>query len=250
VLLGTLALALSLLGSVPTGEIKVALLDVSVVSLTSLSMYLIPLIALMLSFDALVGEFESGTMLLLLTYPVSRWQILLGKFLGHSVILLLAILIGYGIALGILIYLNDGDSENWQAFVAMMASSLLLGCVFLSVGYMVSSMVRERSVAIGVAVFLWIMLVVLYDLGLLSALIFQEGEFISEEVFALLMLANPADAFRLFNFMGFEEVGRLVGISGIGVDYLSSRVMPLISMGIWVVAPLLVSSIRFHYQEL
>ena len=45
-LLGTLALTLSFLGSAPTGELKVAALEVSVVSLTSLSMYLLPLIAL------------------------------------------------------------------------------------------------------------------------------------------------------------------------------------------------------------
>ena len=42
-----------------------------------------PLIALLLSYDAIVGEVERGTMMLLLTYPVARWQVVLGKFLGH-----------------------------------------------------------------------------------------------------------------------------------------------------------------------
>ena len=61
-------------------------LDVSVVSRTSLSVYLLPLIALLLAFDALVGEFERGTMLLLLSYPVARWQVVMGKFSGHTMI--------------------------------------------------------------------------------------------------------------------------------------------------------------------
>ncbi|MDH3900776.1 MAG: ABC transporter permease, partial [Gammaproteobacteria bacterium] len=168
-LLGTLALALSFLGSAPTGEVKVTALEVSVVSLTSLSMYLVPLIALMLSFDALVGELEHGTMLLLLTYPVARWQIIAGKFLGHTAILLVAILVGYGGALGILILAGDGDTTGWQAYSAMMASSLLLGCVFLAIGYLISSLARERAVATGAAIGAWLVLVVLYDLGLLSA---------------------------------------------------------------------------------
>ncbi|MCK4704719.1 MAG: ABC transporter permease subunit, partial [Gammaproteobacteria bacterium] len=95
-LLGGLALALSMLGSAPTGSIKASTLDISVISLASLSVYLIPLIALMLSFDTLVGEFERGTMMLLLTYPVTRWQVIIGKFIGHVIILFIAILTGYG----------------------------------------------------------------------------------------------------------------------------------------------------------
>ena len=79
ILLGTLALALSLLGSAPTGSVRVSALDITVINLASLSVYLIPLIALMLSFDALVGEFERGTMLLLLTYPITRRQVKIGR---------------------------------------------------------------------------------------------------------------------------------------------------------------------------
>ena len=70
ILLTALSLSLYFLGSAPTGSIKASSLSIAVVSLASLSVYLIPLMALMLSFDALVGEFERGTMLLLLTYPI------------------------------------------------------------------------------------------------------------------------------------------------------------------------------------
>jgi Cu-processing system permease protein len=249
-LLGTLTLALSFLGSAPTGELKVTALEVSVVSLTSLSMYLVPLIALMLSFDALVGEFEHGTMLLLLTYPVARWQIIAGKFLGHTAILLVAILVGYGSAMGILILAGDGDTTGWQAYSAMMASSLLLGCVFLAIGYLISSLARERAVAIGAAIGTWLILVVLYDLGLLSALMIDEGEYISEGLFSALMLVNPADAYRLFNFTGFGEVGRLIGTTGVGAGFESGMLAPLVAMGFWVVVPFLVTVARFHRQAL
>ncbi|MDH3947392.1 MAG: ABC transporter permease [Gammaproteobacteria bacterium] len=249
-LLGTLALALSYLGSAPIGEIRAGVLEVSVVSLTSLSMYLLPLIALMLSFDALVGEFEHGTMLLLLTYPVARWQILSGKFLGHAAILLLAILVGYGGALGVLILVGDGDTTGWQAYSAMMASSLLLGCVFLNIGYLISSLVRERAVAVGAAVGAWLLLVVLYDLGLLSALLIDEGKHISEGLFSALMLVNPADAYRLFNFTGFGEIGRLVGATDIGAGFESGLVAPILVMVLWVIVPFLLTTALFHRREL
>ena len=97
-LLAALALSLGFLGSTPTGSVKVDPLTVTVVSLSSLSIFLIPLIAMLLSYDALIGEIERGTMALLLSYPVSRVQILAGKFIGHIIILTLATAAGYGLA--------------------------------------------------------------------------------------------------------------------------------------------------------
>ena len=145
ILLGALALALSLLGSAPTGSVNVSALDITVINLASLSVYLIPLIALMLSYDALVGEFERGTMLLLLTYPVTRWQVIMGKFLGHVLILFFAIFAGYGGALLILCLMAGGSTEGWQAYLIMMSSSLVLGAVFIALGYLVSVIVKERA---------------------------------------------------------------------------------------------------------
>src|SRR5690606_6210538 len=58
VLLAALSLSLVLLGSAPTGVVKADPLAVVVVSLASLTIFLVPLIALLLSFDAIVGEHE------------------------------------------------------------------------------------------------------------------------------------------------------------------------------------------------
>ena len=60
VLLAALALSLGFLGSSPTGSVKVDPLTVTVVSLSSLSIFLIPLIAMLLSYDSLIGEIERG----------------------------------------------------------------------------------------------------------------------------------------------------------------------------------------------
>ena len=70
-----LALVLALLGSTPTGTTKISALTVTVVSLSSLSIFFVPLIALLLSYDSIVAEHERGTLILLLAYPVARWQI-------------------------------------------------------------------------------------------------------------------------------------------------------------------------------
>ena len=92
------SLVLSAAGSAPTGALGADRLSVVVASLTSLSVYLVPLLALLMSFDAVAGEVERGTLPLLLTYPVSRREILLGKLVAHLAVLILALVIGYGTA--------------------------------------------------------------------------------------------------------------------------------------------------------
>ena len=77
-LLALFALTLSFLGAAPTGSVKVSPLAVTIVSLSSLSIFLLPMITLLLSYDAIIGEWERGTLGLLLAYPVARWQVMLG----------------------------------------------------------------------------------------------------------------------------------------------------------------------------
>ena len=250
IVLGILALALSVLGSAPTGSVRVSELDISVISLASLSVYLIPLIALMLSYDALVGEFERGTMMLLLAYPVTRWQIIMGKFIGHLLILLIAILVGYGGTVVALTLFTDSGTEGWQAYVTMMASTLVLGAVFIALGYLISVIVRERATAAGAAIGLWLVFVVLYDLLLFGVLTMDTEQRISEQLFSTLMLASPTDAYRVLNLSLFEGVSEAAGIAGVAADAGISGALLLGSLSLWIVLPLVATLLVFQRREL
>ncbi len=249
IVLGTLALALSLLGSAPTGSVKASAMDITVISLASLSVYLIPLIALMLAFDALVGEFERGTMMLLLTYPVARWQVIIGKFLGHVLILFIAIFVGYGGAMLIMLA-SGGSIEGWQAYVAMMASSLLLGSIFIALGYLISVLVKERATAAGAAIGLWLVLVVLYGLLLFGALVIDKEQVISQQLFSTLMLLSPTDSYRILNLSMFEGVSQAAGIAGVASSAGISSTLLLTVLLLWVIMPLIATLWVFQRREL
>ena len=92
------ALALTFAGSAPTGTLGVDMLTVSVSSMTTLAVYLAPLLALMIAFDTIAGERDRGTLGLLLAYPAGRGEILIGKFLAHLAALGIATTIGLGSA--------------------------------------------------------------------------------------------------------------------------------------------------------
>ncbi len=250
-LLAGLSLSLTSLGSLPTGSVGADPLAVAVVGLSSLTIYLIPLIALLLSYDAMVGEMENGTLLLLLSYPVSRRQVMVGKFLGHAAILVFATVIGYGSA-GAVLFLGPGviDQGSWTAFLGMIGSSALLGAAFISLGYLISVSVNERSTAAGVAVVVWLFFVLLYDLGLLGLLTADKGQNLSGEFVQGVLLLNPADIYRLFNLSGFESISQLSGLGGLAAQNIVGPAGLLGLLGLWVVAPLLMSIGIFTRKEL
>ena len=249
-LLAALALSLALLGSAPSGSVRATPMAITVASLASLTVYLLPLIALMLAFDALVGELERGTLLLLLTYPVARWQVVVGKFLGHSLILLVALLVGYGGAGLALQFTGGADAESWRAYLVLMASSWLLGSAFIALGYLVSVLVRERATAAGVAVAVWLLFVVLYDLGLLGLLLADTEQALSTQLVAVLLLANPTDIFRIVNLTGSEAVSLLAGMAEAGrAAGFQPALLVALLLG-WVVVPLALTVIRFQRKEL
>jgi Cu-processing system permease protein len=250
-LLAALALSLTFLGSAPTGSVGVRALDVVIVSLSSLTIFLLPLIALLISHDAIVGEIERGTMPLLLSYPVSRWQVLLGKFVGHLAILTFAISLGYSAAaLSLAATGASIDYDSWIAFAKMIGSSILLGASFVAAGYLVSSLVRARSTAAGIAVGIWLLLVVIYDMALLGLLVMDQGRMISAESLNFLLLLNPTDVYRMFNLTGSTDVSGFSGMAGLA-DAISLKPEVLLgALVAWTALPLALAGIAFSRREL
>lgn len=199
ILMSLFAIVLTLAGGGPAGTLGVDPLTVAATSITTLSVYLVPLIGLLLSFDAIAGEIERGTLALSLTYPVSRAEILFGKFLAHFCVLGFAMAIGLGLTAGLTVWQHGLADLSFAPLVRLFLTSLALGAAFLGLGYTVSGLTRQTGVASAMVVVIWLVCVVLYDLGLLGALVADDGGSFTKTVFPWLLVANPADAFRLLN---------------------------------------------------
>ncbi len=227
-LFAVLAAGIAWLGAAASGQVGFTSIPATVASLSSLATFLMPLIALLLAYDAIVGEDEAGTLLLLLTYPLGRGQILLGKFVGHGAILALATLIGFGSAtLAIAVLVEDVTlSTLFLAFGRFMIASTLLGWVFLALAYLLSSKAAEKSTAAGLALGVWFLFVLVFDLVLLAMLVLSEGQF-SPDLLPWLLLLNPTDIYRLVNIMGVADGGGDLGVLSLGSD------LPLSEAGLW-----------------
>ena len=233
VLMMIFALVLTAAGSAPSGALAADRLSVVVASLTSLAVYVVPLIALLLSFDAIAGEVERGTLSLLLTYPVSRAEALAGKLLAHIAVLTLALLAGYGLAALVALVGDRSAIAGLPALWRLGWSSVLLGITFLGAGYALSSLAGRPSGAAGLAIALWVGAVVLYDLALLAAVVADDGGALTQQGLPVALLANPADAFRLFNLSASQVTA---AASGLGA---AAKTVPALatlgSLAIWPV---------------
>ncbi|HUH59958.1 MAG TPA: ABC transporter permease [Candidimonas sp.] len=250
-LLAMLALSLGFLGSSPTGAVKVDPLTVTVVSLSSLSIFLVPLIAMLLAYDAIVGEVDRGTMALLLSYPVSRWQIVVGKFIGHLVILTLAITVGYGAA-GIALQAVHGsaDMSAWLPFLLLIVASVLLGASFLAMGYMISALVRERATAAGIAIGVWLFFVVIYDMALLGVLVADQGRTVTATLLNTVLLFNPSDVYRLLNLTGYENISMYAGMAGLSGQASLSMPVLILAQILWIAVPFSLAAAFFKRRQL
>ena len=69
------SLVIAYFGGAQQGQVGFRSIEFTIASLVSLVIYLIPLIALLLGFDAIVGERERGSLDLLLALPITRLEL-------------------------------------------------------------------------------------------------------------------------------------------------------------------------------
>ncbi|CAA7600066.1 ABC-2 family transporter protein [Acididesulfobacillus acetoxydans] len=188
-----LAAAMSLLGFLSPGATDVQLSRVGV-SLLNLAILLVPLIGLVIGSQGFAGEFEDGTMELLLTQPVELRDICLGRVLGQWVAVAAALLAGFG-ASGLILVLVSAD-QQLLPFLVNLVISLILAFVFLTLGSVISLKAKNRMMALLGALGVWFLAVILYDATVTQLLMALSGFPIMLVLYGFLAL-NPADLLRV-----------------------------------------------------
>jgi Cu-processing system permease protein len=219
-------------------ELKAGILTLAAASLATLSVYLIPLIALLISYDSIAGEVERGTMALVLATPISRGALLAGKALGLIAVLAIAIAASLTISSAAAIFAYGMDMSGLAAIVRLGLTGLLLGAVFVAIGMMISVASPRAGQAAAVAIGVWLVATVLYDLALLAGILADKDGAFTKTLFPYFVVANPGDAFRIFNLAGLENAAPVSGLDGIANTLPFSPTYALVGLFAWLVAAL------------
>jgi Cu-processing system permease protein len=237
------ALVIAYFGGAQQGTVGFRSIEFTIASLVSLVIYLIPLIALVLGFDAIVGERERGSLDLLLSLPITRLELLLGKYVGLAAALAFSTVAGFGLVAVVLS--AQLDLSALFHYFGFMASSVLLGMAFLSLAVMLSVFAGDRTRASGLAIAMWFFFVLVFDLLLLGALVVTGGAY-GGDIFPYLLLLNPADVFRILNIFTLEDVRALYGLATVFPSGLAETWVLMLVMLAWIAAPLGIAAWRFR----
>jgi Cu-processing system permease protein len=163
------------------------------VSLVQLVLLIVPLAALV--FGVLALSPERGAAELLYSQPVTRGAVLTGKLLGLLQALAAAQAVGFGAA-GLVVFSQAGD-EGAAGFLGAVAASFVLTIVFLGLAALVSGGIggRRRARALAVALTVWFITVVLFDIAALGIASVLRSS-LASRVLIVSVLLNPVDAVR------------------------------------------------------
>ena len=138
-------------GSTPTRRIKINWVFIGI---------LMSFFAILFTFDTIAGERARGTLSLMMSNTVSRGQVLLGKYFGAFVTLMVPLIIS--ILMNLLIILISGNipfgSSEWLRILGMVGLFTLLVSTFIFIGLFFSSRVSNAITSLVWLLLTWVFL--------------------------------------------------------------------------------------------
>lgn len=159
---------------------------------------LAPLAALAFTYDAIAGPRESGSLRVLLSYPYTRRELLLGTLVGRTVVVAVGIVVG--VLVGALVLLVFGGSVDFGELFAGLGLTLLLSTAIVGLTLGISASVRTPSRAAVVAFGAYLLFSAFWGLiptlvrWVLGGFSFPSGP--RPEWVAIWNQLNPVQAFR------------------------------------------------------
>ena len=230
-------------------------LDDTVIALTSIVSLLVPMVAIMLGHSSIIKERENNSLSTLLSYPVNRIEVFVGKYVALAAVLFTTIFIGFGGA-GIVISMGSrtGIASYYLHFLLI---TFLMGFIFLGISMLISVTVKKRSVAVGAGVFTWFFFSMIISMLLTGLYAATEGNYHS--IFSgeigpsawiwKAMFISPIDTYQMHTILIYG----VKSVFGIAVPLLPSYInmwTTLVGLSAWAAVPLIIAIILFSRKDL
>lgn len=244
VLLGLLGLAATAAGYDSVAGLGLQMFGRTTATLMNLSLLLGPLVGVLVGAAAIAGERERGTLENLLAQPISRTRLLLAKHAGLTVALAVATVAGF-VPAGVLVAVTSGG--GMLAYYALFPLLAVGAVVSLAgIGLFISVCSRSAVQAQGIAVAVWFLLALFYDLLLIGSL---AAGGLSTNWLVPALVANPIDATRVLGVLALEPDLYTLGPAGVlltatlGSAGASAALASTIAA--WTAIPVVAATLRF-----
>jgi ABC-2 type transport system permease protein len=218
------------------------------VFLGQISALFIAISAVVLSYKAIAGESESGSAKLLLGLPHTRRDVFLGKVIGRSGVMFIALLVGLLATFGVAIALLDGTSA--VGFAGFLVVTMLFGLVYVTLMVSISASTTSTSRAATLGIGLFVVLELMWDVVVFGVAFAANG-------FAAPAGEMPTWVMAFNGFaptMAYESavtwmIGVLAGQSP-AVPFFREAWFALVVFAVWAAIPALLGYGRYRGADL
>jgi len=166
-------------------------------SMRQSTVFFVPMIGLAVGYGAIANERQTGSLRLLLSLPNSRSDVVFGKVIGQTFVVVVAIVVGYTIAGAIA--LTTYESFDASIFGLYTVLTALYGAVYIAFAVGMSALLNSREKALVGASAAYVLFLVGWDVLLLFLQLLIYGPKAPPgglpNWFKFIGLANPSTAF-------------------------------------------------------
>ncbi len=215
--------------------------DDILIDITYMMIFVVPFMTIALAYDSISKEIETNSLFFLVSRPIQKWKILIGKLFGNFVSLAIPSTIIN--LIGVLWIWNlSGISPSSKLTVIFLLSSLGTILVYLSLQMLVSTVSNSSGTAVlgGAGIWLFFNLfyfMIIHSIPTLFGL--EEGSFAYTKTENILGLFNPNLVFRNTIEIIYQEYNfqYLTGVPNYGI---------FLALILWVIIPTLIVTYVFQ----
>jgi len=155
---------------------------------------IVPIVAIVIGYKAVIEERRSGTIALLLSFPHTRRDIVLGKFVGRALVLTVPLLLALGAMFAVIVTLYDNAPVG--SYLLFVGLNVVYGVAFLAIAIGLSMVLRSgRQVTAG-AFGAYIILVMFWDALITVLWRFNPPNLQLPDWALLVQLASPVESYN------------------------------------------------------
>ncbi|WP_227375635.1 ABC transporter permease subunit [Haladaptatus halobius] len=223
-----------------------------------IGIFIVPISALIIAYLSIAGERESGSIKYLLRLPNTRLDLVVGKFVGRSLVVTVGLVLAFGVASAFDVAMLDSVDFVVFAQFFLLLSFFTVTYIGIAVGLSAACASRSRAMASSVGVFfvfnvLWTVPQISPSKALQFVTEDTLGLSLSPQIYEFVYLVSPPYAFQRAAGLVFTEhpiyFFRTLGRNATVPFYLEEWFM-LVVLGAWLVVPLVLGYLSFDRADL
>lgn len=218
----------------------------ALLSLSNVTLIVTPLVGIVFGAMYLYNAREFNE--LLLAQPIARRQLFIGLYLGLSIPVALAYLLGVGLPF---VLRGAAGGAGSGALAALLACGVALTFVFTALAFLVAVSTSDKVRGLGTAIAIWLLATLLYD-GLVLFVATTFYEYPLERPMLVLMLLNPVDLARVAMLLQFDT-SAMMGYTGAVFRQFLGSTVGMVAAGTmllaWILVPVAAAGRRFGRRD-